>query len=95
MRIETIKPLVTYINQENKLKPEGTGFADLLRQAVQDVNQTQKTADQLTEDFAIGKVNNVHEVTIATEQAQLALDLTIAVRNKVVDAYKEIMRMQF
>lgn len=98
MRIDniSIKPLATYLTDEKQTQATGkTGFADLLRQAIQDVNQTQKVADQITEDFALGKVNNVHDVTIATEHAQLALELTIAVRNKVVEAYKEIMRMQF
>lgn len=96
MRIENIQqPLVKFKDLDQPVKTEGTGFANILRQAIQDVNDTQKTADVVAEEFSLGKINNVHEVTVATEQARLALELTIAVRNKVVETYKEIMRMQF
>lgn len=96
MQIDKINPLInTYKGIQKTDQVEKTGFADLLRQAIQDVDQTQKAADSTAEAFALGKVNNVHEVTVAGEQASLALELTIAVRNKVMEAYKEIMRMQF
>jgi flagellar hook-basal body complex protein FliE len=96
MQIDRMNPLVnTYKGIQKTEQVEKTGFADLLRQAIQEVDQTQKTADSVAEAFSMGKVNNVHEVTVAAEQASLALELTIAVRNKAMEAYKEIMRMQF
>jgi flagellar hook-basal body complex protein FliE len=69
-------------------------FADLLKDAVDQVNQLQGQADKLAEQLAQGKLDNVHEVMIAMEKASLAMQLTIQVRNKVVEAYQEIMRTQ-
>ncbi len=71
----------------------GTSFADLLKQAVGDVNQMQLQAEQAGADLAAGKVTDIHQVMIMTEKADLALQLAIQVRNKVIDAYQEIMRM--
>lgn len=95
MRIDFLQPISLHKDSNKATKTEGVGFSEILKQALNDVNQTQKTADLIAEKFAVGEIENLHEVTIAAEQAKLALDLTVAIRNKVVDAYKEIMRMQF
>ena len=97
MRIEnnTIRPLSLDKNFAKPEKSKKGNFADLLKQSINNVNQLQKTADITAEKFAAGEIDSVHRVTIATEEAKLALDMTMAVRNKVVSAYKEIMRMQF
>ncbi|MCK4257433.1 MAG: flagellar hook-basal body complex protein FliE [Halanaerobiales bacterium] len=95
MRVHNIQPNIAITGSEKVNKNTGTGFADLLKQAVQEVNNSQINADVIAEKFAIGEIDNIHQVTIATEQAKLAMDLTLAIRNKVVDAYKEIMRLQF
>lgn len=78
------------------VKPENPveGFGEIFNQALQGVNQAQKTSDKLTTDLATGKVENIHEVMIAAEKASLSLELTMQVRNKVVEAYQEVMRMQ-
>ena len=69
-------------------------FGDLLKDAVDQVNQLQGQADRLADQLASGKLDNVHQVMIAMEKASLALQLTIQVRNKVIEAYQEIMRTQ-
>lgn len=51
-------------------------------------------ADQITEDFVLGRTDSIHQVMIATEKAKLALDLTVAIQNKIISAYNDIMRMQ-
>jgi flagellar hook-basal body complex protein FliE len=73
---------------------EGLSFTELLKESILRVNQMQEDADKITRDFALGKIDNIHQVTIATEKARLALNLTLAIQNKVVNAYKEVMRMQ-
>lgn len=73
---------------------QGVSFAELLKDEIAKVNQMQQEANRITRDFALGKIDNIHQVTIATEKAQLALNLTLAIQNKVIDAYKEIMRIQ-
>ncbi|MBC7961209.1 MAG: flagellar hook-basal body complex protein FliE, partial [Vallitaleaceae bacterium] len=60
-----------------------------------ETNHLQKNAEQMSIDFALGKINNVHDVMIAQEKASVALQYTVKMKNAVLDAYNEIMRMQF
>ncbi len=69
-------------------------FGQMLQEALAKVNNDILTAEQLAQDFALGKNVELHQVVIAAEQANLALQLTIQIRNKILDAYQEIMRMQ-
>lgn len=69
-------------------------FKELLASAVETVNDLQMNADRMTRKLATGEVKDIHSVMIAVEEANIALELTVQIRNKVVDAYQEIMRMQ-
>lgn len=73
--------------------PSGTGFADLLS-GVDQLQQLQSTADGLAVRAVTGQLDDVHDYTIAAAQASLSVELTAAIRNKAVDAFNEIMRMQ-
>ncbi len=73
---------------------DGPSFADTLAESLDKVNNLQKEADKAIEDFAIGKTRNIHETMIAVNKADLAFRLTMQVRNKIVEAYQEVMRMQ-
>ena len=77
----------------DKDAPEG-GFSDLINRQIQKLNESQVNADNMTEAFIKGDVDDLHAVLIATEEARLSLDLAIQVRNKVVEAYKEINNIQ-
>ena len=68
--------------------------ADLLSDNLSEVNELESEAEELTEQFALGEIDDVHKVTVATEKARLALQLTTEVQNRVVEAYDDIMRMQ-
>ncbi|NLH37699.1 MAG: flagellar hook-basal body complex protein FliE [Thermotogaceae bacterium] len=70
-------------------------FSKILSDAIKSVNDEQKSVEQLSDDFAQGKVSNIHELVVEAEKASISLRLTVEVRNKIVDAYREIMRMQF
>jgi len=74
-------------------KTQGS-FAETLENAIQSVNQLQKAADKSAQDLATGRTDNVQDVMIAAEKADIALKVMVQVRNKIVDAYQEIMRMQ-
>ena len=74
--------------------PAGTGFKNAVKKAVAEVNSLQHQADDMAVKLAAGDVEDVHKAMIAMQKAKLALDFTIQVRNKVVEAYQEIMRMQ-
>lgn len=69
-------------------------FGEFLSEAIGEVNQRQSEAGQMVERYATGEQIDVHQVMIAMEQAGTALQLTTQVRNKVVEAYQEVMRIQ-
>jgi flagellar hook-basal body complex protein FliE len=75
-------------------EPSGPSFADSLKQAVNNVNQLQKEADVKMQELATGKSQNIHETMIAAEKADISLRLMMQVRNKVIEAYQEVMKMQ-
>ena len=72
---------------------DGASFADHLKDFVSGIDQTQKSAEQTAEQFATGHHNDIHGTMIAVEQADIALHLLANVRNRVVDLYREVMRM--
>jgi flagellar hook-basal body complex protein FliE len=69
------------------------GFATVLGQ-VDNPTQMQSTSNELAIKAVTGDLDDVHDYTVASSEAKLALELTAAVRNKAVDAFTEIMRMQ-
>ncbi len=71
-----------------------TDFADTLSGVLSEVNGLQQRADQLTEQFAAGEVQNLHEVVIAQQEAAIAFQLVQSVRDKLLQSYQELMRMQ-
>ena len=73
---------------------EGQGFGDIINTAVEKVNQLEHEADQSIGDLLQGKAD-IHETMIALQKSDISLRTFLAVRNKVIEAYREIMRMQF
>ncbi|MBK9323179.1 MAG: flagellar hook-basal body complex protein FliE [Bdellovibrionaceae bacterium] len=72
----------------------GKSFADTLKGAIENVNQLQKASDKSAQDLATGRTDNVADVMIAAEKADIALRVMVQMRNKIIDAYQEIMKMQ-
>lgn len=72
----------------------GTDFGQFLSDALQQVNAIQQQGEAASAALITGQVQDVHSVMLAVEKANLSLGLTVEVRNKVLDAYHEIMRMQ-
>jgi len=69
-------------------------FGQFLTDAVSNVNDLQNKASQASTDLATGRIEDISQVVIAAEKAAVALQLTIQVRNKVLESYQEMMRMQ-
>jgi flagellar hook-basal body complex protein FliE len=69
-------------------------FSQMLNDAVGNIDKLQKTADGNIQKLATGQPVDLHDVTISMEQANLSFQLGMQVRNKILDAYQEIMRMQ-
>ena len=70
------------------------GFSNALSGGLDNLQQLQSTADTLAVQAATGNLTNVHDYMIAATKAAVATDLTVAVRNKAVEAFNEILRMQ-
>ncbi|MCM3589119.1 flagellar hook-basal body complex protein FliE [Brevibacillus borstelensis] len=68
-------------------------FSAYLSDALNQVNQAQVESANLADQFAMGQVQDVHQVMIAGQKASVMLQMTMQVRNKVIESYQEIMRM--
>ena len=86
-QLESVKP-------SPELPGHSGSFATLLQQSLERVDGLQHEADAAARAFALGQAPSVHDTIIAMEKADLSLRLATKVRNKVVEAYQEIMRMQ-
>ena len=85
----------TYGTQEKaRSRPKEGGFADVIKQAVERVNDMEQEADQSVQHLVTGKAG-IHETMIALQKADISLRLLLQIRNKAMDAYREVMRMQF
>ncbi|MDR2045106.1 MAG: flagellar hook-basal body complex protein FliE [Clostridium sp.] len=88
---------LTGVLAEKETKADGTLFDAILHSAMDNIRTTNAyLSDQENEEikFALGQTENTHDLTIAMNKASTALQYTIAVRDKFLDAYKEIMQMQ-
>lgn len=72
----------------------GSSFSDALSGAVDNLQQLQGTSDSLAVQAVTGNLDDIHKATLASTRAQVTLELVAGVRNKAVDAFNEIMRMQ-
>ncbi|MED9902612.1 MAG: flagellar hook-basal body complex protein FliE [Lachnospiraceae bacterium] len=89
--------MVGRVNAEESLSAEGTMFDALLNTAIDNIKTTNSyLSDAENEEikFALGETENTHDLTIALQKASTALQYTVAVRDKVLEAYREIMNMQ-
>lgn len=75
-------------------KEGAMSFLDTLKSKLDEVNDKQLQADAATEKLVKGEDVDIHEVMLSTEEAKLSLQLAVQVRNKILDAYQEINRMQ-
>lgn len=89
-----ISPATYSVNKPQTEEEQGLSFSDYLKEALNKVNDLQKDSEFMTEAFAVGKTDNIHQVMIAAEKASVALQFTMQIRNKILDAYNEIMRIQ-
>lgn len=72
----------------------GPSFIEYLQEALGRVNRLQIEAEQAAAELISGDINSLHQLMIKTEEARLALQLTVQVTGKVVEAYQELSRMQ-
>lgn len=91
--INTIHNLPNRVRQVS-IPQQEQGFANLLKQVVKSVSDIQQEADKAARDFVTGDAENIHDTMLALEKGDLSLRLLNQTKNKIVEAYQEIMRMQ-
>ena len=94
----TVSPAsLTGMLAEKEKKAEGTMFETFLNTAIDNVKITNSYLSDAENEkirFALGETDNTHDLTIAMEKASTALQYTVAIRDKVMEAYKELMQIQ-
>lgn len=93
--IGTVTPALrpTGVNAAGNAPSSEKSFGQFLTDALEQVNDFQRKADQASTDLATGRIDDISQVVIAAEKATIALQLTIQVRNKMLESYQEMMRM--
>lgn len=99
MRILQTNPFAEGISKQvggkTNAKEQWAQFVEKFQTSVEEVDGLEKASAKMTQDMVLGRVENLHDVMIAGEKARTAMNLTLEVRAKVLESYKEIMRMQF
>jgi flagellar hook-basal body complex protein FliE len=89
--------VVREMKQQGMSTSGGAGassFSELMTKSIEQVNEYQHQADRAISELVAGRSKNIHETMLTVERADTSLKLMTQVRNKVLDAYREIMRMQ-
>lgn len=91
--LENARQAMNAARAERSTQLAGPSFSDYLTEQVNHVNQVVATADQRVADVSTGRSQNLHEMMIALNKAELSMRMLTQVRNKAVEAYQELMRM--
>ncbi|MFZ3048517.1 MAG: flagellar hook-basal body complex protein FliE [Desulfatirhabdiaceae bacterium] len=75
------------------VKPESVSFGDMLKTTIQQVNHLQIDSNTAIENMVTGKEKDIHNTMIAMEKASVSLQMMMQTRNKMIEAYQEVMRM--
>lgn len=79
---------------ENNVTGNQASFGQFLQDAMSEVNNLQMQSRDAKQQLLTGNIDDIHQVMVAAEKANVALQLTVQIRNKVIEAYQDIMRMQ-
>jgi flagellar hook-basal body complex protein FliE len=94
-RIDKLNDPLQTTKQKTVLNAEEVpSFSDTLKGFIKDVNHMQNHADRSIEKMVAGEITDVHQVMVAVEEANTAFSMMMELRNKMLDAYQEVMRMQ-
>ena len=87
-----IRPSTPFVYETDIPEPKDKTFGEMLKRAVDQVNDLQIDANSKVFKLAVGEIEDIHEVTVAMEKASLAMALTMEIRDRVVEAYQQLMR---
>jgi flagellar hook-basal body complex protein FliE len=88
-----VVPNFTSLVNKTEKDEKTVSFPEVLKEMVKNTNDLQSQASEIAEKFALGEVTEIHDVMISAEEAGIALELVMEIRNKLVEAYQEMMRM--
>jgi flagellar hook-basal body complex protein FliE len=94
MKIEKVAFENLMANDQIKSEKATTSFSDVLKDSISKVAELEKEANQQTEQLTKMESQDIHNTLIAVEKADLSFQLMMQIRNKIINAYEEIMRMQ-
>jgi flagellar hook-basal body complex protein FliE len=102
MNFTALKPLTSGMGQPNANAAGGKAkagdmigdFSEALKKAVNDLSALEEDSGKKVNSLVTGKLENVHDIMIAMEKSKIGLNMAIEVRNKLIEGYKEVMRMQ-
>lgn len=94
--IEPLKPItgIEPKKTEGDNTAEGSSFGAVLKDAIKDINNLQNDADKAIANVQLEDAGSIHDAMIALEKAGISFQVMMQVRNKILDAYQEVMRMQ-
>jgi flagellar hook-basal body complex protein FliE len=78
----------------SNISNSGEDFADTLKNALEDVNELQQKGDEAMADMATGQVKDLHQAALAIGKAEMSMKMMLEIRNKALNAYKELSRTQ-
>ncbi len=92
--INNINKLTNLQNSVKDSKKNNDNFSSILNKTIGEVNDLQKISDKAMSDIATGNIKDLHQAAIAIDKAELSMKLMLEVRNKALNAYKELSRTQ-
>ncbi len=92
--LQPLAPLTGSPRSGGQEDGSGPAFADLLKQAMQEVNDAQAHAEGEARNLMVGDGTDMHSAILAVQKADVSFQMMMAVRSKLIDAYREVMRMQ-
>lgn len=94
MEVSQVNAISSSLMGEIQRTSDGSAFGKVIEKFIGDVNTQQINADAAVENLITGKTDNVQEVMLTMAQADLSFRMFMEVRNKVIDAYEQVMRQQ-
>ncbi len=97
LQIKTLSSPVSMVRPVEPLAPSGVGdssFQSVFQQAIDQVKAPRQAAEQQIDAFLNGQQTDIHQVALSIQKADLTFELALELRNKMMQAYQEVMRMQ-
>ncbi len=93
-KIDNLASISTLDKKQVQNVDKSNNFFNILQNSLNEVNELQKAGNKAMQDLATGEVKDLHQAAIAIDKAEISMKMMLEVRNKALNAYKEILRTQ-